>query len=240
MTVADGSQTSSSATITPFICDSMSDFQVRMAQGWSAVESAEVLVDASGDIQIDGDFDFPFWNRCDLTAPDGTSGESAGAVNSSTPQLCTEPAREQTDVVLASVGSPDAPRQPTYCHAFHKRAPVEMVQFWFVSDPSTPGGDDGFQILLSHCIGAGETYPLQIDAPIATDNSCGTEEIALDVGPANSVQHIEASAGGWSLDSVDLSLDGVVQGGVDATFVDAQGVTYHVSGAIMLPNTMVP
>jgi hypothetical protein len=239
VTVSAGGQTKGSATMVPFMCDGMGDFLTRIAQGSSAVESAEIYIDGTGTVHLEGDFDRPLWHRCDLSA--GGAGDGVSAANVSTPELCTEPARQQTSVMVSG-GAGGQARAPTFCHAnLYRTDGGDLLRIQLISDPSVPGGDDGILVSLAHCVAAGEAYPLRITAPVASACPIGPfEDVGLFVGPAASVQHLHATTGGWSLDAVDLGVDGVIRGSVDATFVDSQNLTYHIAGAIDLPNTMVP
>jgi hypothetical protein len=223
--------------ISPFVCGQMPDLAQRLEEGWAVTETDNIMLSRAGKIALDGDFDFPLYHKCDLVAPGGADAEGSGTVASS-PGACDEPSRQNTKLTITT-GALARTLVAKTCVAGHFRTPGALLEVRIAGDDGAMG--DAFEILLAHCLAPGEAYPLGIQAPVSTHCSWGDrEDLAIFIGPEGGRTRVPATAGGWSLDAVDLAVAGVVRGHVDATFSAPGGMAFQVVGPFEMPNTKIP
>ncbi len=101
-------------TVAPFVCDLNHALLSKVAAGWTATESHEVLLGDDGSLELNTDFDRHLWYRCELSKGGDVDGSSWYA---STPMRCSEVDRAATRLTLTdAMGVASAAE---YCAATH-------------------------------------------------------------------------------------------------------------------------
>jgi hypothetical protein len=226
ITSLDGATEVSTAFLQPFVCK-----DAGLLGSGPVTETRDLWIETDGKLWTTGDFDHPFTSRCE--SPSMGSGVATGFTS---PGYCSDPDRAGTQVAL----SDSTQWVPDRCRAAYSNYGdgVLSVVLTFSEAGQAGGGGTTATLTLSHCIAAGEAYPLTVTLPGPFSPPCRFDAVTLSIGTAGSEATV-ASAGSWEITAATLERGGRIAGSVAAQFTVPGGGKIDASGVFDLPHDMI-
>jgi hypothetical protein len=236
-----GGKPISETYLTPFVCDHWTQYHSRSAQGWSAVETHQLLLSEDGTLKRDTDLDRMLSYTCSVQSADGSDGDALSSLQSRD-IACNETGRSAVDVQLTNGVSADAVAdRPDACQGiFAQRGDGAVI----LTLEYRLDAHRRMNAQLAHCL-RNQSLPLSLRVGQEVPDPGCPYDVHLVVSEEASQwtpKVLRPISGSWTLASFDNRDGGRVAAQVDMSFQSEQGdgQQFKLVGTMDLPLLRIP